>query len=299
MTSCILSKDNIGFSKTPNPGMGGAIYNKGTSTISYNSIPHKDQHPPEDFGDEFDLSIINDGGTVNAELNWWGTNKGPENHIQGFNVTKWFVLTINLPSYILINNNFNITADLRHDNNGTLHTERYLPNGIPVTFYTRLPIQYHLKYVFTSTVNGIAQATFKSAYGGATQFSASVDNQIVAKSTKIIDNIPPKITLTYPKNGATGVSRTNTIIIKFSKNIKASYNWSKIYVKNLNTGRIVSISKSISENKLYIKMNAKRYAYNWYQVYIPKAAVKNYSSYKLKNAYTFKFKTGKYPLTYE
>ncbi|MGB9980669.1 Ig-like domain-containing protein, partial [Methanobacterium sp.] len=106
--------------------------------------------------------------------------------------------------------------------------------------------------------------------------------------------IPLKVISTYPKNYATGCSRTATIYLKFSGNIKASTYWSKIYVKNLSTGRIVSISKWISGNTLYIKTSLNRLSYNWYQVYIPASAVKTYSSSNLPKSYTFKFKTGKY-----
>ena len=270
-------------------GSGATIYNANILNISYSSLDRQKY-------EGINPSIRNKKGIVNAGLNWWGTNNGPGSYIDGFTVNKWLVLTINAnPSSVLINTNSKITADLRYDNTGVLHTEAYLPNGIPVTFATNLGTISPKAY----TVNGITQATLKSATGGTANVSVIADSQRLYKSVKIIDYIPPKVILTYPKNGATGVSRTNTIIIKFSENIKASYNWPKIYVKNLNTGRIVSISKSISGNKLYIKMNAKRYAYTWYRVYIPKAAVKDYSSNKLATYYTFKFKTGKYPLTYE
>jgi hypothetical protein len=109
-----------------------------------------------------------------------------------------------------------------------------------------------------------------------------------------IDKTAPKVTLTTPKNGATGVSRTATITIKFSENIKSSLNWSKIYIKNMNTGQIVFISKSISGNKLSIKMTYKRYPSKWYQVYIPAKVVKDSAGNNLAAGYIFKFKTGKY-----
>ena len=109
-----------------------------------------------------------------------------------------------------------------------------------------------------------------------------------------IDKTAPKVTLTTPKNGATGVSRTATITIKFSENIKSSVNWSKIYIKNMNTGQIVFIGKSISGNTLSIKMTYKRYPSKWYQVYIPAKAVKDSAGNNLAAGYIFKFKTGKY-----
>ncbi|MEL7669668.1 Ig-like domain-containing protein [Methanobacterium sp.] len=109
-----------------------------------------------------------------------------------------------------------------------------------------------------------------------------------------IDKTAPKVTLTTPKNGAAGVSRTSTITIKFSENIKSSVNWSKIYIKNMNTGQIVFIGKSISGNTLSIKMTYKRYPSKWYQVYIPAKAVKDSAGNNLAAGYIFKFKTGIY-----
>ena len=143
------------------------------------------------------------------------------------------------------------------------------------------------------TINGIAQSTLKSTLGGTANVSAIVNSQQVSKSVKIIDKVPPKVSSTNPKNNAVGFSRTTTISIKFNENIKASTYWSKIYVKNLKTGKIVAISKSISGNTFYIKMSSRRYAYCWYQVYIPASAVKDYANHNLSTRYTFKFKTGR------
>ncbi|MGB9978612.1 chitobiase/beta-hexosaminidase C-terminal domain-containing protein [Methanobacterium sp.] len=108
----------------------------------------------------------------------------------------------------------------------------------------------------------------------------------------IIDKTAPKITSTNPKSNATGYSRTAAITIKFSENIKSSINWSKVYIKNMRTGKVAAISKSISGNTLALKMNLRRYAYNWYQVYIPASAVKDAAGNNLAKSYVFKFKTG-------
>lgn len=109
-----------------------------------------------------------------------------------------------------------------------------------------------------------------------------------------IDKTAPKMISTNPKNGATGFSRTATIAIRFSENIKSSTAFSKIVMKNLNTGRVVSIKKWIKGNILYIKMISKRYAYYRYSIYIPKAAVKDNAGNNLATGYTLKFKTGRY-----
>ena len=101
----------------------------------------------------------------------------------------------------------------------------------------------------------------------------------------------PKISTTTPTNLKTGVSRTSTIAIKFNENIKTSTYYSNIKVKNLTTGKYVTITKTISGTTLNIK-TSKRSANTWYLVTIPKAAVKDYASNNLAANYIFKFKTG-------
>jgi len=106
-----------------------------------------------------------------------------------------------------------------------------------------------------------------------------------------VDITPPKVSSTTPTNLKTGVSRTSSIIIKFTENFKASTYYSNIKVKNLTTGKYVTITKTISGTTLNIK-TSKRSANTWYLVTIPKAAVKDYASNNLAANYIFKFKTG-------
>lgn len=107
-----------------------------------------------------------------------------------------------------------------------------------------------------------------------------------------IDKIAPKLSSTNTNN-AKGFSRTATISVKFTENIKTSSKWSNIYIKNLNTGKKVGISKSIKDNTLNIKMDKKRFAYNTYQIYIPAGAVKDNACNNLAKTTSIKFKTGK------
>ena len=227
------------------------------------------------------------GGTANAEFNWWGDNNGPAGKIEGLGINKWLVLTITSSSPVQTNSNSKITADLRYDNTGLLHIEAYLPNGIPITFTTSLGTISSQ----STTVSGIAQSNLKSSTTGTANVSTKLDNQTLNKSIKIVDTIPPKVTLTYPKKNSKNISRTKKITIKFSEKIKKSINWSKIYIKNKH-GKKVKISKSISGKYLYIK-TAKKSSQSYYTVYIPASAVKDYASNKLAKYYTFKFKTGK------
>ena len=105
--------------------------------------------------------------------------------------------------------------------------------------------------------------------------------------------ITPKVISTIPSNQKTGFSRTEIITIKFNENIKKSTQWSNIQMKNLTTGKKVSITQQIKGNTLYIKMVFLRYAYNWYQITIPEAAIIDNNGHNLQANYTFKFKTGK------
>ena len=107
----------------------------------------------------------------------------------------------------------------------------------------------------------------------------------------VIDKTAPKVTYTYPKNLSTGQSRTATLYLKFSENLKTSTYWSKIYVKDLKTGKKVSISKWIKGNILYIKTKYKRPALRWFQVYVPYKAVKDFAGNNLVRTFAYKFKT--------
>jgi hypothetical protein len=108
-----------------------------------------------------------------------------------------------------------------------------------------------------------------------------------------IDKAAPKVSVVSPKSGSTGISRSKTIAIRTSESVFKSTNWSKVYVKNLKTGKKVKVTIKISGNHIYIT-TSKKSAYTWYQVYIPASAVKDKAGNKLAKAYTWKFKTGKY-----
>lgn len=112
------------------------------------------------------------------------------------------------------------------------------------------------------------------------------------KQTYTIDKIPPKVVSTTPTNNKTGVSKTSTITIKFSENIKSSTYFNNITIKNMTTGKKITISlKSLSGNSLNIKTST-RSANTWYLVTIPKGAVKDYAGNNLQANYIFRFKTG-------
>lgn len=153
------------------------------------------------------------------------------------------------------------------------------------------------------TLDGTVPTSKSKLYTGPITISSTTTLRFIAIDTVgnpsslctekyTIDKVKPTVVSTSPKNGATGVSKTATFAIKLSENIKSSTNWSKIYVKNLRTGKVVSITKWILGNTLYINTTGNRSSYTWYKLYIPASAVKDYSGNNM-GSYTLQFKTGK------
>ena len=281
ITNGALTVTSSTFTGNNATDLGGAIYSEGISNVHFNRIVGNNASQ----GSDVYLGI----GTIDAKYNWWGSNNGPDTtKIHGtVDSSRWLILTLNITSPVQTNSNSKITADLRYDNTGVLHTEAYLPNGILVSFTTNLGTIGSQ----STTVNGIAKTTLKSSELGSANILTKLDNQTLNKSIKIVDIIPPKVTSTYPKKNSKNVSRTKKITIKFSEKIKKSSKWSKVYVKN-KYGKKVKISKSISGKYLYIK-TAKKSSQSYYTVYIPASAVKDYAGNKLAKKYTYKFKTKK------
>jgi hypothetical protein len=105
-----------------------------------------------------------------------------------------------------------------------------------------------------------------------------------------IDKIRPVVKSTTPANKKTKVSKTSSIIIKFSETISKSTNWSKIYVKNEKKNKKISISKKLSKNTLTIK-TSKRSSKTTYKVYLPGGSVKDTAGNNLAVHYSTTFKT--------
>lgn len=105
----------------------------------------------------------------------------------------------------------------------------------------------------------------------------------------------PRVTSTDPANNTKTASRSSPITITFDDRIAGGTNYSKIYVKNLATGKTVPITKTISGNTLTIKTSVRPYETS-YQVYLPEGAVKNNIGNSLISAYTYKFTTLLYPI---
>ena len=153
------------------------------------------------------------------------------------------------------------------------------------------------------TRNGSIPTTTSTKYTGPITISSTTTLRWVAVDLAgnkspvytqkyTIDKTAPRVTSTYPRNYATRVSRSATIVIRFSENIKPDVNWSKIVVRN-KYGRTVSIIKWISGNTLYIKTKYRRSSYSYYSVYVPYGGTKDYAG-NHNAGYYFRFKTGRY-----
>ena len=106
-----------------------------------------------------------------------------------------------------------------------------------------------------------------------------------------IDRTSPRVNSTTPSNMQIGFSRTSTIAIKFSENIYKSTYFTSIKLKDIITGRYITIIRYIKGNTLYITTTKPRSSNRWFQVIIPKSAIQDYAGNKLLATYSFKFKT--------
>ena len=150
--------------------------------------------------------------------------------------------------------------------NGTTPTSKSTPYTKPITISSKST----LKYI------AIDYAKNKS--------SIYVQNYVIDKTT-------PKIVKTNPKYHAINIPLTTPITITFNKKIFKGINYNNIYIKNVNTGKLVQITKTVSKNTLTIKMTKSRIHNNKYIIYIPKGAFKDQFG-NLTAKYTIPFKTG-------
>ncbi|MTK63246.1 MAG: hypothetical protein F8N15_01595 [Methanobacterium sp.] len=167
VTSCIFLNNKA--------SVGSVIYN------SYNL----DVHFCQIIGNKSKSIIFSDAGTVNATLNWWGSNSNPSRYVKG-NVTvdPWLVLNIHVnPRTIQNGETSKVTTDLTFDSNGAYHdpAKGHVPDGIPVKFTGNLGT---LNPTYTTTLNGKSEATYTSKQAGTAIVSTTVDNQQVATNIK-------------------------------------------------------------------------------------------------------------------
>ncbi|UTB32437.1 MAG: chitobiase/beta-hexosaminidase C-terminal domain-containing protein [Methanobacterium sp. ERen5] len=176
------------------------------------------------------------------------------------------------PTGGLVNISKNVILKLSE--NGTIY---YTTNGATPTF---LSTNYNGPIVLKTT------ATLKYF---AVDLAGNVSQIYTQKYT--IDKVAPKIKSTTPINKKTNYSKTSSIILKFTENIKNSSTYKNISIKNLTTKKTIKLTTAISKGTLTIKTGT-RTKNTWYQVTIPKSAIKDLAGNNLTANYTFQFKTG-------
>jgi hypothetical protein len=271
-----------------NANSGGVIGNAGTANMKFNRIVGNTATQGNTIFNYY-------CGNIKALNNWWGTNTGPSikdlvNQNGIANISTWLVLYITIKPNLMLQGGYSfVTADLNHNNNGVLQIDGYVPNGIPINFVTKLGTLIKAPLFIT---NGTSETMLHAGnilgFGNVT---CTIDNQQKTAIFKIIDPLLPEIVETYPNRNQENIMRTAVISIKFNENMKLSTKFNNILVKNLTTGKTLTLARTIKNNTLYIKTSLKT-ANTWYRVIIPKSAIKDYAGSDLASDYSFKFKTG-------
>lgn len=162
-------------------------------------------------------------------------------------------------------------------------------NGKETIYYTtngKTPNNMSLKYSKPIHIN----STIVLKFIAMDQFT---HKSSVYTKNYVIDKIPPKVVKSTPKNNQAGFSLTAPITLTFNEKIYKASQYNNIQIKNKNTEKLVSITKSVSGNKLTLKMVRSRLSLNNYQIYIPTGAFKDQAGNK-NSKYLSKFKTSKY-----
>ncbi len=181
---------------------GSAIYNTGNAsnlTVKYSRFVNNSLS---------DVFVNN--GTVNATLNWWGTNFNGTNPLAagriGVNATNapnvsyapWLILSINAKPSTIYEGGFSVVAaDLYTDSNGVNHRvdAALYPKEIPVTFTTD---RGSLKYADTVLNHGFGDAIFVPGNNvGIANVSAQVDSQNVTTQVLVKETPKPIIKVTH------------------------------------------------------------------------------------------------------
>jgi predicted outer membrane repeat protein len=188
---------------------GGAIWNnEGTCNVNFNRIVG---NTAPGWG-----SAIFNYGTMDATNNWWGSNIDPKSipnlivsNSGNVNTNTWVILTVNAtPKTINNSQTSTVTADLLHDNEGSL-ISGHIPDGITVNFTSDELGTVNPKTNITKDRS--TNTTFTDIFSGVSKVSATVDNQTVTTNITI-NKIPTTISAQFVNgyNGKT-VNLTSTL----------------------------------------------------------------------------------------
>lgn len=186
ITGCTL-ENNTFICNDPNPNdFGGGIFcYSGLVTANFNRII-----------DNSPNAIRNEGGTVNIEYNWWGSNEPVFGSLlSGVSPpTNWLYMTINAtPSTINNTENSLVTVSFNNRYNGTTITPyipgvgEYIPDGTPVTFsLTNGPFGTLTAPLTVNTLGGLASIIFTASNVGVQVVNGTLDYQNVTASITIL-----------------------------------------------------------------------------------------------------------------
>jgi parallel beta-helix repeat protein len=209
------------------------------------------------------------------------TTISPANNTTGVSLTS--PITINFSENIAAGANYT-GIYLKNTSTGAIVTITKSISGNTLTIQQSTSLKTNTRYQVYIPSGAVKDTAGNNLFASYTSYFTTIEGSI--------DATAPTVIRTNPTSSATGISLTSPITITFSENVVAGSNYSGIYVKNLSTGKIVSItSKSIIGNILTIKQTYSRLNRNIYQVYLPAGAVKDSKGNILKTSYTFTFKT--------
>ena len=186
---------------------GGAIWNHGGAATSYivnfNRIVGNSPNNSE---------IYSERGTVDARLNWWGSNTNPEGKISTGTggvvlFDPWIILTVTAnPTTINYGGNSQIKADLLHDSNQIYHNpaDGHVPDGILITF-TLNPVWGNVIPVSATTSDGRVEVV----YSGNGALPIPIDPVKVYANVDSEQNVYAKITIIKKSTSTTAENTHN------------------------------------------------------------------------------------------
>ncbi|CEA13738.1 hypothetical protein DSM1535_1404 [Methanobacterium formicicum] len=184
-------------------GAGGAIWSYGGKVVvHFNRIVGNSPNNSQ---------IHSEMGTVNATLNWWGSNLNPLSYVSNgsngnVDVSSWLILNMTTnPTNISYGGNSTVTVDLLYDNTGAYHdpVNGHVPDGIYVEFSSYLGLYRPADNVL---VNGSITSFYIPGTVGSDNIKVTVDNQIL--STPVTINQSPTTITVDPVSGAAGQTVT-------------------------------------------------------------------------------------------
>ena len=198
------------------------------------------------------------------------------------------------------------TVDIRIDKTAPLTTAALAGTAGDNGWY-RSSVQVTLSA--TDAASGVARTEFSldnaawAAYTGPMTVSAAGIHTLQYRSTDAagitetaktvsvnIDRTAPRVTVTDPRSGATGVSTGKTISVTFGEAIQAGSAFAGITI--MNGSMRISFTPSISGNVLTLDPAANLPRNSQITVTLPSGAVKDMAGNPLASQYRFGFRTG-------